>query len=74
MCGNVMYKTYPLVDEHSNDQDGGKENNDEDDNDTGFTLGPVLVALRQLVEGVLGASGDRHTDGGHCMCVLLQQC
>ena len=60
--------TYPLVDEHGNDQDGDEENNDEDDNDTGLTLSPVLVALGEVEESVLGASGKRHADGGHCVC------
>ena len=66
--------TYLLVDEHSNNQDENEENNDQDDNDTGFTLGPVLVALGQLVEGELGASGDGHADGGHCVCVCVGFC
>jgi len=63
--------TYLLVDEHGNDQDGDEENNDKDDDDTGLTLSPVLVTLGQLVESVLGASGDGHRDGGHCVCGFL---
>ena len=56
-----------LVDEHGKEQDGDDENNAEDDNDTRLTLGPV-VALGELVESVLGASGEGHADGGHCVC------
>jgi hypothetical protein len=56
-----------LVDEHGNKQDGDDENNAKDDNDTRLTLGPV-VALGELVESVLGASGEGHADGGHCVC------
>ena len=70
MVGEVG-KTYLLVDEHGNDEDRDEENNDEDDNDTGLTLGPVLVALGELVESVLGASGDGHADGGHCVCLWV---
>ena len=64
---------YLLVDEHSNDQDGDEENNNEDDDDTRLTLSPVLVTLGELVEGVLGASGDGHADGGHCGCRFLRE-
>lgn len=63
---------YLLVDEHGNDQDGDEENNNEDNNDTRLALGPVLVTLGELVEGVLGASGDGHADGGHCGCRFLR--
>ncbi|KAH9860754.1 hypothetical protein J1614_012086 [Plenodomus biglobosus] len=58
--------TYSLVDEHGNDQDHDEEDNDEDDNDTGLALGPVL-ALDQLVQSILAASGKGHVDGGHCV-------
>ena len=61
-------RTNLLVDEHSNNEDGDKEDNDEDDNDTGFALGPV-VALGELVDGVLCASSEGHGDGGHCVGV-----
>ncbi|KAH9867355.1 hypothetical protein IAQ61_007947 [Plenodomus lingam] len=64
--------TYSLVDEHGDDQDGNEEDNDEDDNDTGLTLGPVL-ALDELVQGVLAASDEGHVDGGHCVCWVLWQ-
>jgi len=60
--------TYPLVDEHGNDQEKDEENNDKDNNDTGLALGPVLVALGELEESILGASGKGHADGGHCVC------
>ena len=50
--------TYALGDEYTDQQAGNEEDNDEDDNDTGLTLSPVLVTLGQLVESVLGASGD----------------
>jgi hypothetical protein len=59
--------TYPLVDEHGKDEDGDKEDNDEDDDDTGFALSPVL-ALHELVDGVLAARDEGHVDGGHCEC------
>jgi hypothetical protein len=61
-----------LVDEHGNKQDGDDENNAKDDNDTRLTLGPV-VALGELVESVLGASGEGHADGGHCVCRFLRE-
>lgn len=65
-------KTYPLVDEHGNDQDKNEEDDDEDNDDTDLTLGPVLLALGKLVQDVLAASGKGHVDGGHCVCRVLQ--
>ena len=62
--------TYALGDEKTNQQAEDEEDNDENDNDTRLTLGPV-VTLGQLVESVLGASGDGHRDGGHCVCGFL---
>lgn len=66
------YNTYLLVDEHGNDQDGDEENNTEDNNDTGLALGPV-VALGELVQGVLCASSEGHADGGHCGFRFLRE-
>jgi hypothetical protein len=70
--GQRKDSTYLLVDEHGNEQNGDEENNAEDNNDTGLALGPVL-ALSELVEGVLGASGEGHADGGHCGCRFLRE-
>jgi hypothetical protein len=61
-------RTYPLVDEHGNDEDEDEEDDDEDDDDTGLALRPVLLALHELVDSVLGASHEGHVDGGHCEC------
>lgn len=62
--------TYALGDEYTDQQAGNEEDNDEDNNDTGLTLSPVLVALGQLGDGVLAASGNEVGDGGHCVgCV-----
>lgn len=67
----IALVTYPFVDEHGNDEDGDEEDNDENDNDTGLTLGPVLLALDELVKSVFAASDDGHVDGGHCeLCFL----
>jgi hypothetical protein len=66
--------TYPLADENTNHQDGDQEDNTEDDDDTGLTGSPVLLAIGQLVESVLAASHEGHVEGGHCECEVLLQC
>jgi hypothetical protein len=58
--------TYALGDENTNHQTGDEEDNDENDNDTGLALGPV-VTLGQLGHGVLAASGNKVGDSGHCV-------
>lgn len=58
--------TYPLVDEHSGDEDEDQEDDDEDNNDTGLALGPVLLALHELVDSVFAAGDEGHVEGGHC--------
>jgi hypothetical protein len=63
--------TYPLADEYTDHQDGDKEDNDKDNDDTGLTLGPVLLALGELVKSVLAASNEGHVEGGHCKCGVL---
>lgn len=65
LCGDALAGLPLLVDKHGNEQNGDEENNAKNNNDTGLALGPV-VALSKLVEGVLGASGEGHADGGHC--------
>jgi hypothetical protein len=63
-------RSYPLVDEHGDDEEEDEEDDDEDDDDTGLALGPVLLALDELVDGVLGAAGNEgHVKGGHCGCM-----
>lgn len=63
----IWRETYPLVDEHGENEDGDQEDDDEDNNDTGFALSPVF-ALHQLVDSVLAAGDEGHVDGGHCEC------
>jgi hypothetical protein len=72
ILGDALAGLPLLVDEHGNEQNGDEENNAEDNNDTGLALGPVL-ALSELVEGVLGASGEGHADGGHCGCRFIYE-
>lgn len=60
--------TYLLVDKHGNDENEDQEDNDENNNDTNFTLGPVLLALDELVESILAPGNNEvHVDGGHCV-------
>ena len=58
--------TYALGDPNTNQQAGDEEDNDEDNDDTGLALGPV-VTLGQLGHGVLAASGNEVRDSGHCV-------
>lgn len=51
--------TYPLVNEHGNDEEYDQEDNDEDDDNTGLTLSPVLASLDQLVDGELAARSNK---------------
>jgi hypothetical protein len=60
--------TYLLADEDTNSQKGNKEDNDQNKDDTGLALSPVLLTLGQLVESVLAASDEGHVEGGHCEC------
>jgi hypothetical protein len=68
-----MDATYPLVDEHGNDEEKDEEDDDKDDDDTGFALSPVL-ALHQLVDSILAAGDEGHVDDGHCECEFVVFC
>lgn len=57
-----------LVDEHGKNKDSNEEDDDKDDDDTGLALGPVLLALHELVDSILAAGDEGHVDGGHCGC------
>ena len=63
---------HPLGDEKTDQKDGDGTDDGEDDDDTGFPLGPVL-ACDQVVDGSLAASDKRHIKSGHCDRYLEKQ-
>ena len=56
--------SYPLGDQQTDHQNGDGTDDGDNDDDTGFPLGEVLVALGEV------SDSGRHIDGGHCEGVL----